>query len=73
MSHSPHHKSKSQKRSGKMHAREQVERKQGGVRKLGVLRRETGWVDCMEEVRLGRCGEALSSRGGRGVTREAER
>lgn len=70
---SPHHRCSSQKRPGKSHATEQAERKQRGERKPKELRRETGWVDCMEEVQLGRGGEALSSRGGRDVMKQAER
>lgn len=70
---SSHHRCSSQKRPGKSHARERVERKHKGQRKPEVLRRETGWVGCMREVQLGRFGGALSSRRGRGVMKQAER
>lgn len=70
---SPHHRCSSQKRPGRSHARKQGERKSRGERKPKELRREKGWVDCMEEIQLGRCGEALSSRGGRGVMKQAGR
>lgn len=76
---SPHHRCSSQKAPGKSRAMERVERKRRKRReereemKLEELRREIGWVDCMEEVQLGRCGEALSNRGGRGVMKQAER
>lgn len=73
MGSNPHHRCSSQKRPDKSHAREWVERKHRGERKPEVLRGETGWVDCMEEVQLGGYGEALSSRRGRGVMKQAER
>lgn len=73
MGSSPHHRGSSQTRPGKSHAREWVERKHRGERKPGVPRSETGWVDCMLEVQLGTCAEALSSRRGRVVRKQAER
>ncbi|KAG7214531.1 hypothetical protein INR49_023046 [Caranx melampygus] len=59
----PHHRCSSQKKPSKNHAMKQVERKQRGERKPKELRRKKGWVDCTEEVQLGRCGAVLSSRG----------
>lgn len=67
MGSSPHHRCSSQKRPGKSHASEQVEWKHKGEGKPEMLRRETGLVDCMEEVQIDRWGEALSSRRCRGV------
>lgn len=70
---SPPHRCSSQKRPGKRHAREQVERKHRGERKPEVLGRGTGLAGCMEQEQLGSCGEAPSSRKGRGVMKPAER